>query len=81
MHTLARAPRRCDAQLATQHDTSKCDKPQILKIAADITTGLAYLHPSVVHRDLKVCVCVEEPSATADALLVGTPTLNSADAL
>ncbi|KIZ04666.1 Nodulation receptor kinase [Monoraphidium neglectum] len=31
----------------------RLDHLEILKIAADITTGLAYLHPSVVHRDLK----------------------------
>jgi serine/threonine protein kinase len=27
--------------------------PQILQIGLDIASGLAYLHPAVVHRDLK----------------------------
>jgi hypothetical protein len=34
--------------------TAAVDQTQILQIGADIATGLAYLHPSVVHRDLKV---------------------------
>ncbi len=28
--------------------------PQVLDIACDIASGLAYLHPTIVHRDLKV---------------------------
>ncbi len=27
--------------------------PQILQVGLDIAAGLAYLHPAVVHRDLK----------------------------
>lgn len=30
-----------------------CFRPQILQIGLDIASGLAYLHPAVVHRDLK----------------------------
>lgn len=27
---------------------------EVLRVGADVAEGLAYLHPSVVHRDLKV---------------------------
>lgn len=30
-----------------------CFRPQILQVGLDIASGLAYLHPAVVHRDLK----------------------------
>lgn len=29
------------------------DLPDLLRLARDVAAGLAYLHPTVVHRDLK----------------------------
>ncbi|KIZ04665.1 Serine/threonine-protein kinase sid2 [Monoraphidium neglectum] len=53
MLALSVAALRCTNHDVTPHQIQRSSHPQILKIAADIATGLAYLHPSVVHRDLK----------------------------
>ena len=54
---------------------------QILQIGADVATGLAYLHPSVVHRDLKVTLlpfCGAAAAAAAVRPYHATPTARAA---
>ncbi len=47
----------CTQQPNTQHANTRATallSPQVLSIAVDVAKGLEYLHPTIVHRDLKV---------------------------
>ena len=62
---LALIMERCEggnlAQRVYAPSKRRLDLLEVLRVGADVAAGLAYLHPSVVHRDLKVrltWVCV-----------------------
>ena len=55
---------------------------RLLQIAHDIATGLAYLHPSVIHRDLKPqnVLIDKQASVTAGTVITGAVTASAVTA-